>query len=217
MPFWSQEDVDDYLSSQRRVLEPLVFCKGLEPDLSTINQVFNSTPSWSTYNMDFLDTTLIADSWNATGPLNFYNETLNQAAGNQSEYFYFKGIRHSPGSNYYTDVWILAYDIPSNPDFNYKTRLDESSSLDILRKFNKTQEEVCCWSDIDIDSYDFRALMNGHARVIEYVDFKKADVPYNRMVSFQEGGILAGKPDGVASYIDKKGNHSMGEFKYGVL
>jgi hypothetical protein len=71
LPFWSQEAVDDYLSSQR-VLEPLVSCKGLEPALSTLTQVFNSTPSWATYNMDFLDTTLIANSWNMTGPLSFY-------------------------------------------------------------------------------------------------------------------------------------------------
>ena len=166
--------------------------------------------------MDFLDTTLIANSWNTSGPRSFYEQTLKQAAENQSEYFYFKGIRHSPGSNYYTDVWILAYDIPSNPNFNYKTRLDEKSSLDILREYNNT-EGVCCWSDIDINSYDFRELMNGHARVIEYVDFKNANVPYNRMVSFLEGSILAGEPHGVASYIDKKGIHSMGEFDNGIL
>ena len=59
--------------------------------------------------------------------------------------------------------------------------------------------------------------MNGHARVIEYVDFKNANVPYNRMVSFQEGGILAGEPNGAASYIDKKGRHSMGRFNSGMI
>ena len=210
MPFWSQEAVIDYLSSLRKP-EPLIVCKGLEPGLSTINQVFNSTPSWALYNLDFLDTTLIQQAWNSTGPLDFSQQVYKQAVETNSQYFYFKGIKHSPGSNYYTDVWIFAYDVPSNSEFNRKTRLDQKSSLQILRKYNGT-ENVCCWSDIDKNSYDFRALMNGHARLIEYIDFKDPKVPYNRMVSFLEGGVLAGKPNGFSSIIDKKGRHSMGNF-----
>ena len=54
--------------------------------------------------------------------------------------------------------------------------------------------------------------MNGYARSIHYVDFKDPNVPYNRMVSFQEGGIKNGMPYGLSSYIDKYGKHSMGLF-----
>ena len=99
MPFWSQEAVIDYLSSLRKP-EPLIVCKGLEPGLSTISQVFNSTPSWALYNLDFLDTTLIQQAWNSTGPLEFSQQVYKQAAETNSQYFYFKGIKHSPGSNY---------------------------------------------------------------------------------------------------------------------
>lgn len=54
--------------------------------------------------------------------------------------------------------------------------------------------------------------MNGYARTIQYIDFKDSTTKFNRMVSFQEGGIKNGMPFGLSSYIDKRGNHSMGLF-----
>jgi hypothetical protein len=135
---------------------------------------------------------------------------LEQAAGTDSHYLVLQGIRHTPTSNYYTDAWVFIYDVPSSMDFNYKTRKDDKSAMDILRKYNGTQGS-CCWGDNDKNSYDFRALINGHARLIEYVDFKGNNT-YNRMVSFTEGGVRKGKPYGKASVIDKKGEHKIGVF-----
>ena len=44
--------------------------------MNTTLEVFQTEPEWESYNLDFLDTFLIKEAWNATGPISYYDQVL---------------------------------------------------------------------------------------------------------------------------------------------